>query len=74
MQATKFYKALKEQGKVVEMEIYPRGGHCDLRAGDRAGDHAPQPRLVPEVASASVTGRIAVSGEPVTPTCDTSGH
>ena len=27
MQATKFYKALKEQGKVVEMEIYPRGGH-----------------------------------------------
>lgn len=26
-QATKFYKALKEQGKVVEMEIYPRGGH-----------------------------------------------
>ena len=27
MQATKFYKALKEQGKTVEMEIYPRGGH-----------------------------------------------
>ncbi len=27
MQATKFYKALKEQGKVVELEIYPRGGH-----------------------------------------------
>ena len=27
MQATKFYKALKEQGKIVEMEIYPRGGH-----------------------------------------------
>ncbi len=27
MQATKFYKALKELGKVVEMEIYPRGGH-----------------------------------------------
>jgi dipeptidyl aminopeptidase/acylaminoacyl peptidase len=27
MQATKFYKALKEQEKVVEMEIYPRGGH-----------------------------------------------
>ena len=27
MQATKFYKALKEMGKTVEMEIYPRGGH-----------------------------------------------
>jgi dipeptidyl aminopeptidase/acylaminoacyl peptidase len=27
MQATKFYKALKDQGKIVEMEIYPRGGH-----------------------------------------------
>ncbi len=27
MQATKFFKALKEQGKTVEMEIYPRGGH-----------------------------------------------
>ena len=27
MQATKFYKALKELGKTVEMEIYPRGGH-----------------------------------------------
>jgi dipeptidyl aminopeptidase/acylaminoacyl peptidase len=27
MQATQFYKALKEQGKTVEMEIYPRGGH-----------------------------------------------
>jgi dipeptidyl aminopeptidase/acylaminoacyl peptidase len=27
MQATKFYKALKDQGKTVEMEIYPRGGH-----------------------------------------------
>ena len=27
MQATKFYKALKEQGKTVELEIYPRGGH-----------------------------------------------
>jgi dipeptidyl aminopeptidase/acylaminoacyl peptidase len=27
MQATKFWKALKEQGKTVEMEIYPRGGH-----------------------------------------------
>ena len=26
-QATKFYKALKEMGKTVEMEIYPRGGH-----------------------------------------------
>lgn len=26
-QATRFYKALKEQGKIVEMEIYPRGGH-----------------------------------------------
>jgi dipeptidyl aminopeptidase/acylaminoacyl peptidase len=26
-EATKFYKALKGQGKVVEMEIYPRGGH-----------------------------------------------
>jgi len=26
-EATKFYKALKDQGKVVEMEIYPRGGH-----------------------------------------------
>ena len=25
--ATKFYKALKSQGKIVEMEIYPRGGH-----------------------------------------------
>ncbi len=25
--ATKFYKALKNQGKIVEMEIYPRGGH-----------------------------------------------
>jgi len=27
MQATKFYKALREQGKTVELEIYPRGGH-----------------------------------------------
>lgn len=27
MQAYKFYKALKEQGKTVEMEVYPRGGH-----------------------------------------------
>jgi len=27
MQAQKFYKALKELGKTVEMEIYPRGGH-----------------------------------------------
>jgi dipeptidyl aminopeptidase/acylaminoacyl peptidase len=27
MQATKRYKALKELGKTVEMEIYPRGGH-----------------------------------------------
>ncbi len=27
MQATKLWKALKEQGKTVEMEIYPRGGH-----------------------------------------------
>jgi dipeptidyl aminopeptidase/acylaminoacyl peptidase len=27
MQATKFYRALKEQGKNVEMEVYPRGGH-----------------------------------------------
>jgi len=27
MQATKFYKALKELGKTVEMEVYPRGGH-----------------------------------------------
>jgi dipeptidyl aminopeptidase/acylaminoacyl peptidase len=27
LQATKFYKALKELGKTVEMEIYPRGGH-----------------------------------------------
>ena len=26
-QATKLYKALKNQGKIVEMEIYPRGGH-----------------------------------------------
>ena len=26
-EATKFYKALKDQGKIVEMEIYPRGGH-----------------------------------------------
>ena len=26
-QATKFYKALKSLGKIVEMEIYPRGGH-----------------------------------------------
>jgi dipeptidyl aminopeptidase/acylaminoacyl peptidase len=26
-EATKFYKALKDLGKVVEMEIYPRGGH-----------------------------------------------
>ncbi|HEX5759686.1 MAG TPA: LpqB family beta-propeller domain-containing protein [Thermoanaerobaculia bacterium] len=25
--ATKFYRALRDQGKVVEMEIYPRGGH-----------------------------------------------
>jgi len=27
MQAKKFYKALKELKKTVEMEIYPRGGH-----------------------------------------------
>ncbi|MBK5255564.1 MAG: S9 family peptidase, partial [Vicinamibacteria bacterium] len=27
IQATKFYKALKEMGKTVELEIYPRGGH-----------------------------------------------
>lgn len=27
MQAKKFYKALKELGKTVEMEIYPRGSH-----------------------------------------------
>lgn len=27
MQAQKFYKALKELGKTVELEIYPRGGH-----------------------------------------------
>lgn len=27
MQATKFYKALKELGKTVELEVYPRGGH-----------------------------------------------
>jgi dipeptidyl aminopeptidase/acylaminoacyl peptidase len=26
-EATKFYKALKGQGRTVEMEIYPRGGH-----------------------------------------------
>ena len=26
-EATKFYKALKELGKTVEMEVYPRGGH-----------------------------------------------
>ena len=25
--STKFYRALRDQGKVVEMEIYPRGGH-----------------------------------------------
>jgi dipeptidyl aminopeptidase/acylaminoacyl peptidase len=27
MQAQKFYKALKDQGKTVEFEIFPRGGH-----------------------------------------------
>jgi hypothetical protein len=27
-EATKLYKALKSQGKTVEMEIYPRGGHA----------------------------------------------
>lgn len=27
MQAQKFYKALKELGRTVELEIYPRGGH-----------------------------------------------
>ena len=27
MQAQKFYKALKAQGKTVEFEIFPRGGH-----------------------------------------------
>jgi dipeptidyl aminopeptidase/acylaminoacyl peptidase len=26
-EATKFYRALKQLGKTVEMEIYPRGGH-----------------------------------------------
>jgi dipeptidyl aminopeptidase/acylaminoacyl peptidase len=26
-QASRFYKTLKEMGKTVEMEIYPRGGH-----------------------------------------------
>ena len=25
--STKFYRALRDQGKIVEMEIYPRGGH-----------------------------------------------
>ena len=27
MQAQKFYKALKDLGKTVEFEIFPRGGH-----------------------------------------------
>jgi dipeptidyl aminopeptidase/acylaminoacyl peptidase len=27
MQAQKFYKALSELGKTVELEVYPRGGH-----------------------------------------------
>jgi hypothetical protein len=45
--AQKFFRALSVLGKTVEMDIYPRGGHCLLRAAARTYRDAAKLRLVP---------------------------